>query len=90
MEQPEISTDILVSCPHCNEFILIEKLNCTIFRHGTFKETGKQINPHESKELCDFYVNEGMIYGCGRPFKIIWKHTNNTNLEFYTVVCDYI
>jgi hypothetical protein len=92
MEQPEISTDIIVSCPHCNEFIVIEKLNCCIFRHGIFKETGKQINPHESKELCDYYVNKEMIYGCGRPFKILCnnKDTNNTNTEFYTIVCDYI
>jgi hypothetical protein len=21
-------------CPHCNEYIIIEKINCAIFRHG--------------------------------------------------------
>jgi len=28
-----------VICPHCNEPILIEKLNCCIFRHGIMKDT---------------------------------------------------
>ena len=26
--------DSIVECPHCNEPIIIEKLNCGIFRHG--------------------------------------------------------
>ena len=34
--------DIIV-CPHCNDYIIIEKLNCGIFRHGIIKETGKQM-----------------------------------------------
>ena len=25
---------LIVKCPHCEEFVLIEKLNCCIFRHG--------------------------------------------------------
>ena len=40
----------IITCPNCNEFIIVEKLNCGIFRHGILKETGKQIDPHLSKE----------------------------------------
>jgi hypothetical protein len=95
MEQHELSNDIVVSCPHCREFIIIEKLNCSIFRHGMFKQSGKQINPHSTKELCEFYINKGLIYGCGKPFTVVRRdtnktNTNNSNPEFYTVVCDYI
>ena len=61
--------DLIISCPHCNQPILIDKLNCRIFRHGIFKRNGKQIHPHSSKELCDFYTKEGLIYGCGRPIR---------------------
>ena len=38
-----------IPCPHCQEFIIIEQLNCGIFRHGVLKKSGKQINPHASK-----------------------------------------
>jgi hypothetical protein len=24
----------VVICPHCNEPVIIEKINCAIFRHG--------------------------------------------------------
>jgi hypothetical protein len=46
----------IIQCPHCNEYIIIQELNCCIFRHGIFKETGQQINPHSNKYLCDYYV----------------------------------
>ena len=57
-------------CPHCKEPILIEKLNCCIFRHGVLKNNEKQIEPHASKDLCDYYVKNDLIYGCGKEFKI--------------------
>jgi G:T-mismatch repair DNA endonuclease (very short patch repair protein) len=80
-----MSEEPIVICPHCKEFVLIEKINCAIFRHGCFKSSGKQIKSHLSKELCDFYIEKNLIYGCGRPFKII---NNNGKLE--TEICDYI
>ncbi len=70
----------IVTCPHCKEFVWIEKINCGIFRHGTF-HNGIQIDPHLSKELCDLYVNKKLIYGCGKPFKLV---------EQDAVQCDYI
>ena len=44
-------TDIIVSCPHCNEYIAINEINCAIFRHGNMKNTFSQINPHASKKI---------------------------------------
>jgi len=75
----------LIRCPHCNEYIIIEKINCGIFRHGTLKNNGKQIDPHSAKELCYHYIKNDMIYGCGKPFLIIIKNNN-----FFIEICDYL
>jgi len=77
---------LVVTCPHCQDPIFIDALNCCIFRHGVLKTNGKQINPHSSKELCDFYINKNMIYGCGKPFQII----RNLDGEYNAVICEYI
>lgn len=71
----------IVLCPHCFEEIIIEEVNCAIFRHGIFKENYQQIPPHASKEICEQWVKEDLIYGCGKPFRLI----NNT-----AEICDYI
>jgi len=81
----EKNINIVVTCPHCNNLILIEQLNCKIFRHGTLKTNNTQINPHSSKAECDYYINNNLIYGCGKPFKII-----ENNDEFKTEICEYI
>ena len=39
-------TDFVIECPHCFTPVLIEKINCAIFRHGTLKSNGQQIDPH--------------------------------------------
>jgi len=78
-------TEIVVICPHCNANIIIEELNCCIFRHGILKENNKQIEPHSSKILCEFYVKTDKIYGCGKPFQIIKE-----NEVFKAIICDYI
>jgi hypothetical protein len=77
--------DIIVICPHCNDNDLIEKLNCKIFRHGILKTTNIQMDPHSSKELCDNLIKNDLIFGCGKPFKII-----QNNNDFIAIVCDYI
>jgi hypothetical protein len=81
---PEKNIEPIVTCPHCNDLILIRKINCAILRHGTLKN-GKQINPHASKKMCEYYINNNLIYGCGKPFRLI---NNNGILE--TELCDYI
>jgi len=75
----------LLQCPHCSDYIIIHKINCGIFRHGVMIKNGKQIDPHSSKELCDFYTKNKLIYGCGKPFKIIFIDD-----KFETEICDYI
>ena len=74
--------ECIVECPHCNFPIIIEKLNCRIFRHGVLKTTLQQINPHLSKIECDGLVEKDLIYGCGNPFQI--RESGEC------VVCDYI
>ena len=64
------SNTVIVTCPHCDEYIVIQEINCNVFRHGAFKTTGEQIPPHSSKEACDEYALKQEIYGCGKPFSI--------------------
>ena len=78
--------NLVVTCPHCGDPVLIEQLNCCIFRHGILIASGRQIEPHSPKELCDFYVAKNKIYGCGKPFQIV----RNANNELVAVVCGYI
>lgn len=82
MSEITIDGNILsFECPHCSLWIQVQKneINCSIFRHGVFKNTMEQIPPHSSKDFCDRTI--GTIYGCGKPFKII-----NNRVE----KCDYI
>ena len=74
---------LIIQCPHCNELIQIFKneINCSIFRHGVLKSNMQQINPHLNKIECDNLYNNNLIYGCGKPFKIV-----NDKAE----ICDYI
>ena len=74
-----------VKCPHCGEYIIIEQINCAIFRHGIYKANFIQINPHLSKNQCDELINGGLIYGCGKPLRI----EKNDNV-WIALICDYI
>jgi DNA-directed RNA polymerase subunit RPC12/RpoP len=74
-----------IECPHCQQKIWIEELNCGIFRCGVLKENGEQIPPHASKEECDNYINNNLIIGCGKPFMV-----SQNNNEYIAIVCDYI
>jgi hypothetical protein len=81
----EEDINIVITCPHCQNFVIIEKLQCGIFRHGVLIKTGKQIDPHANKELCDYYINNNKIYGCGKPYQVI-KEGN----EYKAIICEYI
>jgi len=85
MDEVNKIINIVIECPHCNQSVLIEQLNCRIFRHGILKHNGTQINPHSPKDSCDHYVKNDMIYGCGKPF-IIKGNAPNLIVE----ICDYI
>ena len=61
-------------CPHCRHQIF-----CKVFRHAQFKSVPKgkgaaplsssYVNPHAPKAECDRWVRDGLIHGCGKPFK---------------------
>ena len=78
---------IVITCPHCKDYIFVylKEFNCKIFRHGIFKDTHKQIDPHLPKKECDQLKEKDLIYGCGKPFKLIDK-----NGEIVAEKCDYI
>ena len=75
----------IVTCPHCHDLVIIEQVNCAIFRHGVIISSWQQINPHESKIICDDLFNNNLIFGCGKPFKII-----KNDDDYVAEVCDYI
>jgi hypothetical protein len=67
------NTILTCHCPYsdCNIAIEVAEINCAIFRCGIYKHSGKQIDPHLSKEECDRIKKEDKIWGCGRPFKLV-------------------
>lgn len=81
----ELSNNTIVKCPHCKEYVEIIEVNCAIFRHGIFKNTGQQIDAHTPKQLCDQYIQANQIYGCGKPFKL-----NIRENILVAEMCDYI
>lgn len=95
-EQTRIFTDTdtntnYINCPHCDNIIIIKKINCGIFRHGVFKKNNKQIPPHAKKDYCDKLIKDDLIYGCGKPFQIIKDETDPKNIsKMQVIICDYI
>lgn len=77
--------EFVITCPHCSDYIIIEKINCGIFRHAVLINTGKQIDPHANKEMCDNYIKKNKIYGCGKPYQIIKEEDT-----YKAIICDYI
>ena len=65
----------LIKCPHCNVDICVQKneINCTIFRCGWLKSNWVQVDSHATQDVCDAYVKNALIYGCGKPFKFDGK-----------------
>lgn len=82
-------SEYIIECPHCKEMVIIEKLNCGIFRHGIFKQSGKQMDPHAPKEICDQYIKNKQIYGCGKPFRIVVLEESGT-ATVQVETCEYI
>jgi hypothetical protein len=76
---------IFVECPHCFDYVEITQINCGIFRHGVFKNTNQQLNPHAPKSQCDLVKKLDLIYGCGKPFKLVL-----INDQYIAQICDYV
>jgi hypothetical protein len=77
--------ELIVVCPHCSVLVLIEQLNCCIFRHAIFKNDFSQVNPHASLDECNKLINNNLVYGCCKPFRVINKNNN-----YIAIICDYI
>lgn len=77
----------IVKCPHCDGEVIIAKheINCGIFRHGVLKSNNQPIHPHLPKIQCERLVKRDLIYGCGKPFKIILSDD-----KIHIEICDYI
>lgn len=73
------SNDFYVECPSCGVMVEILALNCAIFRCGVFRDSGQQLPPHASREMCESAVPK--IWGCGKPFRVV-----NNKAE----LCDFI
>ena len=80
--------DYIIICPHCHCSILVDRkaINCGIFRHGVLISNHQPIDPHLSKEECDRLFTSGLIYGCGKPFRVIVEDGEKIKSE----ICDYI
>ena len=76
----------IITCPNCNDIVIISELNCCIFRHAIYIKTNEQIDPHSSKEICDELFETGQIYGCGKPFQIVILENGTWIIQ----KCDYI
>jgi hypothetical protein len=78
---------LVLECPHCQDLVFIEKkdINCAIFRHAIFKNSFEPIPPHSSKEHCDDLLDRKLVYGCAKPFQLVFE--NNT---FTAKICDYL
>ena len=59
-----------VACPHCALYCQIRSadINCKIFRHAVIRSTMAFVDPHSSKQMCDKWVEDGLVWGCGKPF----------------------
>lgn len=79
--------EYVFECKHCNEFFIIKlsDFNCMILRHGAYKTNLKHINPHLPKKECDDLVRNNLIYGCGKPLRIV-----KVNDTYDISICDYI
>lgn len=75
-----VGSDMIKTCPVCFQFVVIEQINCNIFRCGVFKDTFEYIPPHTSKEQIELWKKAGRIWGCGTAMELV-----NNELA----VCDY-
>ena len=60
-----------LACPNCGVSIVIETVNCGIFRCGIYKLSKQPIDPHAAKPTVDRLLEEKSILGCGQPFQLM-------------------
>jgi hypothetical protein len=74
------------NCPNCQDEIIVQKneLNCKIFRHAIYKHNFEQVDPHLNFESCEQLKKSNLVYGCCKPFEIIYKDN-----KLMAVTCEY-
>lgn len=79
----------IFECPHCKDLVMVSErqVNCKIFRHAQYKSNYRQINPHATKEYCDQVVSQNLVYGCAKPFILVYGSDNKIQ---FADICDYI
>ena len=82
--------DLVFVCPACAGCILVRRvdLNCHIFRHAVLKANMLPIHPHAPREMCEKLVADGLVYGCGAPFRVVPVSPDDATLT--AVSCEYI
>lgn len=87
MEIEVDNNNLIFKCIHCEDYVIvaITELNCCIFRHGTYKSNMQQVNPHAPQSECNRLSENGLVYGCCKPFRIHKKDGN-----YYVEKCGYI
>jgi hypothetical protein len=73
-------------CPTCGCLVqvAVHEVNCQIFRHAAFVVDMQPIPPHTSEPECARLVGEGLVVGCGGPFRLVF------GAEPYAERCGYI
>jgi hypothetical protein len=86
MEVKLIEDFYVFNCPQCNEEIIVfkDELNCKIFRHAIYKNNYQQVDPHLPERECYELTKTNSVYGCCKPFEIIYKDN-----KFLAVKCVY-
>jgi len=77
----------VLTCPHCQGTIIVHpgELNCRIFRHGVYRINGQPMSPHAPRAECERLVEQNLILGCGKPFRVEQREGVETAIE-----CDYL
>jgi len=72
--------EIYIECPHCQNYFTIcrsDLFNNMFLRHGILKSSNKFINPYMSNILCERYILNKKITGCGKHLKIYYDIESN-------------
>ena len=71
------------NCPHCELLCQVPRneIKCTIFRHANFKSNMSFVPPHASKQECERWLKDDLVWGCAKPFRFTGNEVEK---------CDYI
>jgi len=83
--------ELELRCPHCKSLILLHECKIggmNILRHGVLKENKQLILPHLSNKIVLKLVQNNLIYGCGKLYKITRIVQKNGHIGIIAVKYD--